>query len=135
MTIVSLSIPDKLLERVDSSIEGEGFANRSEIIRQALRTFIAEGRSLKELEGEIAATITIIYEKKANRGQISDIQHSYGNIISTFLHAHIDEHYCLEVIVVKGKANVVRKLVNAFRTNEQIIQIKVALVSAHTKKP
>ena len=133
MTIISLSVPEKLLKKIETSIREQGFANRSEIVRQALRSFIIESRSLKELEGEIAASITITYERKTTKGQISEIQHSFGNIISTFLHAHIDEDHCLEVIVVKGNADTIRKLVEAFRTNEQISQIKVSILKT-TKK-
>ncbi|MCK4884540.1 nickel-responsive transcriptional regulator NikR [Candidatus Bathyarchaeota archaeon] len=134
MTIISVSVPEKLLERVKNSIKEQGFANRSEIIRQALRTFIMESRSLKELEGEIAASITIIYERDATKGQISEIQHSFGDIISTFLHAHIEEDYCLEVIVIKGEADKIRKLVDAFRTNEHINQIKVSILKTPKNK-
>ncbi len=133
VTIISVSVPEKLLERVENSIREQGFANRSEIVRQALRTFIMESRSLRELEGEIAASITIIYERDATKGQISEIQHSFGDIISTFLHAHIDEDHCLEVIVVKGEADNIRKLVEAFRTNEQISQIKVSILKSPKK--
>jgi len=128
VTVISVSVPEKLLERVEKSIKEQGFANRSEIIRQALRTYITEARSLRELEGEIAASITIIYKRGAKNGQISEIQHSFGDIISTFLHAHIEEDYCLEVIVVKGEADNIRKLVEAFRTNEQINKIKVSIL-------
>ena len=128
MTIISVSVPEKLLQRVETSIKEQGFANRSEIIRQALRTFITESRKLRELEGEIAASITIIYNRESTKGQISEIQHSFGNIISTFLHAHIDKDHCLEVIVVKGEANTIRRLVEAFRTNEQINQIKISIL-------
>ena len=130
VTVISVSVPEKLLERVENSIREQGFANRSEIIRQALRAFIMESRSLRELEGEIAASITIIYERGVKKGQISEIQHSFGDIISTFLHAHIEEDYCLEVIVAKGEADMIRKLVDAFRTNEQITQIKVSVLTA-----
>jgi CopG family nickel-responsive transcriptional regulator len=133
MTIISVSVPEKLLRRVETSIKEQGFANRSEIVRQALRTFIMESRSLREIEGEIAASITIIYQRESTKGQISEIQHSFGNIISTFLHAHIDEGHCLEVIVVKGEAESIRKLVEAFRTNEQISQIKVSILKTPTK--
>ncbi len=129
MTIISISVPEKLLERVEASIIEQGFANRSEIVRQALRTYIMESRSLKELDGEISASITIIYERGTTKGQISEIQHSFGNIISTFLHAHISEDYCIEVIVVKGKADTIRKLVEAFRTNEYINQIKISILT------
>ena len=128
MTIVSISIPENLLADVDRSVKKQGFANRSEIIRQALRSFIAEDRNLRETEGEIIATITIIYERRARGKEISDIQHSYGEIISTYLHVHIDKGHCLEVIVVKGETNLVKKLVDAFKTNEQIIQMKVTVL-------
>ena len=128
MTIISISVPEKLLERVENSINEQGFANRSEIVRVALRTFIMESRSLRELEGVIAASITIIYKRNVKKGQISEIQHSFGDIISTFLHAHIEEDYCLEVIVVKGEADAIRKLVQAFRANERISQIKICVL-------
>lgn len=128
VTVISVSVPEKLLERVENSIKEQGFANRSEIIRQALRTFIRESRNLKELKGQIAASITIIYERGAKKAQISEIQHSFGSIISTYLHAHIEKDYCIEVIVVKGDATKIRKLVEAFRTNEQINQIKVSIL-------
>ena len=134
MTIISVSVPEKLLQRVETSIKEQGFANRSEIVRQALRTFIMESRSLREIEGEIAASITIIYKRESTKGQISEIQHSFGNIISTFLHAHIDENHCIEVIVVKGEASSIRKLVEAFRTNEQINQIKISILKT-SKRP
>ncbi|MCW4034614.1 MAG: CopG family ribbon-helix-helix protein [Candidatus Bathyarchaeota archaeon] len=131
MAIISVSVPEKLLEQVEVSIKNQGFANRSEIIRQSLRSFLTETRSLKELEGEVAASITIIYERETPKGQVSEIHHSFGDIISTFLHAHIDENYCLEVIVVKGAAQALRKLVDALRSNEQITQIKVSVMRTH----
>jgi CopG family nickel-responsive transcriptional regulator len=134
MTIISISVPEKLLERVETSIKEEGFANRSEIVRQALRTYIMESRKLKELDGEIAATITMIYERGITKGQISEIQHSFGNIISTFLHTHISEDYCIEVIVVNGQADTIIKLVEAFRTNECINQIKIAILKTPRTK-
>jgi CopG family nickel-responsive transcriptional regulator len=128
MAIISVSIPRKILEKVDSSLDEQGFASRSEMIRQALRAFMTEGKTLRELAGEITATVTIIYKRKAKRGRIFDIQHSYGDLISTFLHAHINGDHCLEVIVVKGDSTILRKLVEALRSNEQIIQIKVAVL-------
>jgi CopG family nickel-responsive transcriptional regulator len=128
MTVISISIPESLLKQVDDTIKEKGFANRSEIFRQSLRHFISEGGNLNELEGEITATVTIIYERMAKRDRIIDVQHIYGEIVSTFLHAHIDENYCLEMIVVKGKAATLRKLVNALRSSEQIMQIKVAVL-------
>jgi len=134
MTIISVSVPEQLLERLEDSIKEQGFANRSEIVRQALRSFLTENRNLQDLKGEVTASLTIIYERETPTRQVSEIHHNFGDIISTFLHAHIDENYCLEMIVIKGDAEHLKKLINAFKTNEQISQIKVSILKT-TKKP
>jgi len=128
LTVVSLSIPDVLLELVDAAIRARGFASRSEIVRQALRLFLTEDVRIEELEGETIATITIIYKEKADRGRILDAQHVYSGLVSTFLHTHIHEGFCLEVIILKGQAFTIRKFVDSLRSNEQITQIKVAIL-------
>ena len=128
MTVVSLSVPDALLEKVDSMIKERGFASRSEIVRQAVRLFLKEDIRIEEITGEIMATITIIYREKADRARLLDAQHVYSGLVSTFLHAHIHEGYCLEVILLKGQAQMIKKFVDTLRSNEQITQIKIAVL-------
>jgi CopG family nickel-responsive transcriptional regulator len=129
LTIISLSIPEALLEQMDSAITERGFASRSEIIRQALRFFLKEDIQIENLEGEIIATITIIYREKADRQRLLDAQHGYSGLVSTFLHAHIHEGFCLEVIILKGQARIIKKFTDNLRANEQITQINVALLA------
>jgi len=129
MNIVSLSIPKNLLEKVDHYIKEQGFANRSEIIRQALRAYMSESRKLGELQGRITAIITIVYLREAKRSQITDVQHDFGPAVLTFLHTHIQEGYCVEIIVAKGDAQVIKALVQALKTNEQISEVKVTILS------
>jgi len=129
MSIVSLSIPKNLLEKVDYYIKEQGFANRSEIIRQALRAYMSESRKLGELQGRITAIITIVYLREAKRSQITDVQHDFGPAVLTFLHTHIQEGYCVEIIVAKGDAQVIKALVQALKTNEQISEVKVTILS------
>jgi CopG family nickel-responsive transcriptional regulator len=61
---------------------------------------------------EIAGTITLVYDhhKQHVQATLTDIQHDhYAAIVST-LHVHLDHHNCLEVLVVRGKAGIVRKI-------------------------
>ena len=129
MSIVSLSIPKSLLEKVDRYIKEQGFANRSEIIRQALRAYMSESRRLSELQGKITAIITIVYRREAKRSQITDVQHDFGPAVLTFLHTHIQEGYCIEIIVARGDAQVITALVQALKANEQISEVKVTILS------
>jgi CopG family nickel-responsive transcriptional regulator len=128
MSIVSLSIPKNLLETVDSYLREQGFTNRSEIFRQALRAYISEGRKLSELQGKLTATITIIYKSEARTGQIADIQHEYSSVIATFLHTHVEQGYCIEIIVAKGEAQTIKALITALRANKQISEVKITIL-------
>lgn len=128
MTIISISIPDNLLEKVDQYIKEQGYQNRSEITRQALRVYISEAKNLAEHKGKIIATITIIYQKGSKRSQIVDTQHQYGDIVLTFLHTHIEEGYCIEVIIAKGDAQTMQTFITALKANKQIQEVKVTLL-------
>jgi len=128
MSIVSFSIPRSLLEKVDNYIKEQGFANRSEVLRQAIRAYISEGKRLSELNGKTTAIITVIYQKGAKTGQIADVQHRYGNIVLTFLHTHIEEGYCIEIIVAKGDAQIMKAFIATLKINKQISEVKVTLL-------
>ncbi|HIJ07963.1 TPA: ribbon-helix-helix protein, CopG family [Candidatus Bathyarchaeota archaeon] len=128
MGIVSLSIPKSLLEEIEKYTRNHGFANRSEIVRQALRAYISEGKRLGEIQGEITATITTIYHKGARTGQITDIQHSYSDIVLTFLHTHVEKGYCIEIIVAKGDAQIMKEFISALKANRHVSEVKVTLL-------
>ena len=128
MSIISLSLPKSLLDKVDEYIQQQGFANRSEVVRQALRFYMSESRRLEELQGRITATITLIYRREAIRGQITDLQHSYNNAVLTFLHTHVEADSCIEIIVAKGDAQTIRSLIQALKSNKQISEVKVTIL-------
>lgn len=128
MSIVSLSIPKNLLEKVDSYLKEQGFANRSELIRQALRAYLSESKRLSEFQGRITAIITIVYRRHARRDQIMNVQHKFGPVVLTFLHTHIEEGNCIEIIVTRGEAQAIKSLIEALKNNEQISQAKVTIL-------
>jgi CopG family nickel-responsive transcriptional regulator len=128
MSIVSISIPESLLQRIDAYIQEQGFANRSELVRQALRAYISESRRFGELQGKVTVTITIIYQREAKRGQIADLLHSYGTAILTFLHTHVEEDRCIEIIVAREDAQIIKALVEALKANKQVSEVKVTIL-------
>ena len=129
MTIISLSVPESLIEKIDQKIKEKGFAGRSEIARQALRHYLSEDIKINEIDGEAAASITVIYRENADRRKLVEAQHLYSGLVSTFLHAHIQEGYCLEVIILKGQAYLIEKFIDNLRMNEDIMQFKVSVLS------
>ena len=99
-----VSMYTKLLESFDKLMSQKGYTNRSEAIRDMIREQIVENE-WKEENRETAGVITLVYshELRELTDKLADLQHQdYNSIIST-LHIHLDEHNCLEVLVVKGK--------------------------------
>jgi CopG family nickel-responsive transcriptional regulator len=129
MTIISLSIPDKLITQIDQTIKEKGYASRSEITRQALRHYLIEDPKIENINEETIATTTLIYKENINRHQLLEIQHIHSDIVTTFLHTHIHQGYCLEVLILKGPAHLIKKFIDKLRQNEQITQIKISIIN------
>ena len=86
MTIISLSLPESMLDQIDQTMKEKGFVSRSEIARQALRLYLTEDLKIEEIDGEAVATITLIYQENADRRRLMEAQHVYSGLVATFLH-------------------------------------------------
>ena len=106
-----VSLDNILLERFDSLLEKKGYANRSEAIRDLIRNSLV----MEEWESstsETVGSIIIVYSHDTREltDTLTDLQHHYYNAIISSMHIHLDEHNCLEVIVVKGKAKDIKAI-------------------------
>lgn len=119
ITRFGVSVPDELLEKFDRIIEEKGYVNRSEAIRDLMRDFIVR-HEWEEGDAEVAGTITIVYnhEEAEVVKELLGLQHDYVEEIVSSLHVHMDEHNCLEVVVVKGKASRIKEIA------ERLISLK-----------
>jgi CopG family nickel-responsive transcriptional regulator len=106
-----VSIEDELLERFDEVIGKKGYNSRSEAIRDLIRDYIIKEKwETKDIK--VAGTISIIYDHDIHGlvDKLLDIQHHFHDIIISTLHIHFDEKNCLEVLVIKGKVERIKKL-------------------------
>lgn len=104
-----VSMDAGLLKQFDKYIKEKGYANRSEAIRDQIRSNLVE-KEWKVGTGETVGTITIIYNhhKRELPDTLTSIQHKYHAAMISTLHVHLDAHNCLEVLVVKGKAREIK---------------------------
>jgi CopG family nickel-responsive transcriptional regulator len=106
----SISIEPGLLKKFDGIIEGKGYSNRSEAVRDLIRKRIVEEEWRGE--GEVVGSLTLLYDHEV-RGiadKLTDLQHGHPlNVISS-MHVHLSERSCMEILVIKGNAGMVRKI-------------------------
>ena len=106
-----ISIDDRLLKRFDALITEKGYVNRSEAIRDLIRNALVEEQWARGDE-EAVGTVTLVYDHHTRdlSDKLTEQQHSHHDAIVSALHVHLDAHHCLEVVVVRGKAQEVRRL-------------------------
>jgi CopG family transcriptional regulator, nickel-responsive regulator len=129
LSIISLSLPKKLLEELDAILGEDRGASRSEIIRQAVRMYISEYSKLDEIKGNVIATVTVLYETTEKNDKLFHLQHEFGDMITAYLHSHLTGGECLEVMVVKGSAQRLKSLIDGLKANKPVRQIKFSVMT------
>jgi len=106
-----VSIPKELVRAFDARIRGKGYSNRSEAIRDIMRDYLVEGE-WESGQGEVVGTVTIVYDHHVRElsNVLTNLQHGFHDAILCTTHVHLDEHNCLEVVVVKGTSEQVRAI-------------------------
>ena len=105
VTRFGISLESHLLKRFDSLIRKKGYASRSEAIRDLIRDSLVT-EEWKSDNTETVGTITLVYSHNTRElnDTLNDIQHHYHQLVISTTHIHLDGHNCLEVIIVKGRA-------------------------------
>lgn len=108
-----VSIEDDILSRFDDLIKERGYTSRSEAIRDLMRQEFVR-TEWSDPDTEVVGTITVVYEHHEHElaNTLAELQHQHhGNIVCS-THIHLDAHNCLEVIVIRGRAEDVRTVAN-----------------------
>lgn len=120
MMRISMSLPKKLLNEFDEVLKDRGYQSRSKGIRDALKDYIVRYQWMNDMEGDRIGILAVIYDHHYTgvMEDLTDIQHDFREYISAVMHVHMTDKYCLEVIVVKGDVEYIRKL------TEKIMRLK-----------
>jgi CopG family nickel-responsive transcriptional regulator len=104
---IGISLEDDLLVQFDRLIAEKGYVNRSEAIRDLIRDSLVQ-REWSESSGkeERVAVVALVYDHDSSSlaQKLAHIQHENHKAVVSALHVHMDEHNCLEVLVLRGRA-------------------------------
>lgn len=106
-----ISMDERLLERFDEQSADKGYVNRSEAIRDLIRASLVE-EEWKTGDSEMVGTVTLVYDHHTSDlgDRLTESQHTHHSSIISTLHIHLDAHNCLEVVVLRGHADEIRRL-------------------------
>jgi CopG family nickel-responsive transcriptional regulator len=97
-----------LLAALDAIVEERG-GTRSELLRDLVRAEVTRARVREPVSA--VATITIVYDHHVRdlTERLNEFQHSLGDRVRSTLHIHLDHDHCLEVIVLRGRSDEIKR--------------------------
>lgn len=98
-----VAIEDDLLRDLDALVRKRG-GTRSELFRDLARAAVARVQLAADVEA--VATLTIVYDHHVRdlTEKLTEVQHDLGDLVRSTLHVHLSHDYCLEVLVLRGRA-------------------------------
>jgi len=130
MTVVSVSMPESLLQRIDEFADEHGYTGRSEIIREASRNLLGEFED-KRLEGrELMGIVTVLfhYDTTTVEEKMMHLRHEHEGLVASNFHSHVGEHRCMELFVLEGTLAEISTFVGKIRATKDTLNIDYSVV-------
>jgi CopG family nickel-responsive transcriptional regulator len=110
MQRVTITIDDELMTELDRIIAAHGYQNRSEAIRDLARAGIREAAESLDQKRDCVAALVYVYDHAARQlsKRLADTFHDHHELSLASMHAHLDHDSCMEVTILRGKADKVR---------------------------
>jgi CopG family nickel-responsive transcriptional regulator len=127
---IGVSLDKKLLSMFDKLIAKQGYQNRSEAIRDLIRQQLSRDR-LSNPQATAVAAVFLVYDHHATMvpQKLIDLQHSHLLHAISSLHVHLDEHDCLEVIVLRGRIGQINKVAENIVSTKGVKLGRINIVS------
>jgi len=127
---IGISLPKNLLDKFDDIMEYRGYSSRSEGIRDAIRSYITYYQWMSDVKGDRQGVITMVYDHE-HRGlmqTLTDIQHNYLNVIQSSLHSHVSHDKCVEIILLRGDAGIIKEIAERLMAQKGVESVKLTTI-------
>ena len=104
MSVVSVSMPEELLDRIDEFAEDHGYTGRSEVVREASRNLLGEFEDKKLEDRELMGVVTVVfdYETTNVEEKMMHLRHEHEDLVASNFHSHVGGHHCMELFVLEA---------------------------------
>lgn len=130
MTVVSVSMPEELLNRIDEFADDHGYTGRSEVVREASRNLLGEFQD-RELEGhDLMGVVTVLfdYETTSVEERMMRLRHEHESLVASNFHSHVGDHYCMELFVLEGDLEAISQFVGKIRATGDVLTVDYSVI-------
>ena len=131
MQRVTVSLDEEVAAAFDALALEQGYASRSEAVRDLVRRAVDNRRLQRSGDGLCVANLSYVYDHhvRALAGRLVALQHHHHELVISTTHVHLDHHTCLESTLLKGRIDDVRLLADGIQAERGVRYGAINLVS------
>ncbi len=136
MERVTISLEDDLLTQFDAYIARKGYTNRSEAIRDVIRTTLAAETLSERPDVPCIACVTYVYDHMERNlaSRLTQTQHDHHDLGLSTLHVHVDRDTCMEAAILRGSASEVRVFADQMLAQPGVRNGQVHMVAVEPRR-
>ncbi len=110
MQRVTITLDDDLVAQLDRFINGRGYQNRSEAIRDLARAGVQLATEQAYPEAQCAAAVIYVYDHETRElpKRLTRSYHNHSDLSVATFHIHLNRESCMEVTALRGRTGEVR---------------------------
>jgi transcriptional regulator, CopG family len=137
MTVVSVSMPQELVDRLDGFAEEHGYTGRSEVLREAARNLLGEFEDRQLSNRRLMAVVTVMfdYETTDVEERMMHLRHDHERLVTSNIHSHVGEHRCMELFVLEGELDEISAFVGRVRATQDTLSVDYSVMPVDEFSP
>lgn len=127
----TISLNEQLAEEFHKHIKARGYSNRSEAVRDMLRSQLESFRHACNESLNCVANLSYVYNhhERDLAERLTQLQHKHHHLTQSAMHVHLDHDNCIESVVLRGKTKEVRNFANLLIAQNGVRHGQLNLIS------
>lgn len=133
----TISLDPELAAQFDALIQRRAYQNRSEAVRDLIRSALEHDAQQAAPEGPCMANLSYVYHyrERALAERLLHLQHTHHDLVVSSMHSHIDHDHGLETLILRGPRTQVQALADTLSALPGVRHGQLNLVSLESGEP
>ncbi|CAN0653937.1 nickel-responsive transcriptional regulator NikR [Nitratireductor aquimarinus] len=130
MRRITVTLDDDLMDELDQVVRERGYQNRSEAIRDLTRQGMQQTLLKTGSQKSCIGVLSYVYDHEARdlAKRLTNAFHHAHELSVASMHVHLDHDRCLEISILKGLPDDVKRLAEHVIAERHVMHGKLSLI-------